>query len=67
MTKTSVLKLNPQEKCKLCTCSKSKILPYCDDTHREFNEKEGTSFKSIKIKNIGKEKIELEAESKLWD
>ena len=34
---------------KLCTCGESKILPFCDDSHRELNEKEGTNYKSIKI------------------
>ena len=36
---------------KLCTCGVSKILPLCDDSHRELNEKEGTNYKSIKILN----------------
>ena len=34
---------------KLCTCGESKILPFCDDYHRELNEKMGTNYKSIKI------------------
>jgi len=34
---------------KLCTCACSKILPFCDNSHREFNEENGTSYKSMKI------------------
>ena len=34
---------------KLCTCGESKILPFCDDSHRELNKREGTNYKSIKI------------------
>jgi CDGSH-type Zn-finger protein len=59
--------IEPEKKCKLCTCGKSKILPYCDDTHREINEKNSTNFKSIKLFNKGKQKIDLEVESKIWE
>ena len=34
---------------KLCTCGVSKILPFCDNEHREHNEKNNTNYKSIKI------------------
>jgi len=33
----------------ICSCGKSKTLPYCDNTHREINEKEKTCYKSVKI------------------
>jgi CDGSH-type Zn-finger protein len=58
------IEMEPETKCKLCTCGHSKSLPFCDDTHREINEKNNTGFKSIKLKNKGKEKIDLEVESK---
>ena len=32
------VKLKAGEKCSFCTCGKSKNLPYCDDSHRKFNE-----------------------------
>ena len=50
-------KIKIQGKVKLCTCGHSKTLPYCDDSHREVNEKEGTSYKSLKIKKEGDEYV----------
>ena len=34
---------------KFCTCGHSKQLPLCDNTHREINEENGTSYKSFKV------------------
>lgn len=33
----------------ICSCGKSKVLPYCDGAHREWNEENNSDFKSIKI------------------
>ena len=49
---------------KLCTCGESKILPFCDDSHRELNEKEGTNYKSIKI--APEEDATISVNSKNW-
>lgn len=56
--KARILKLKAGEKCSLCTCGKSKNLPYCDNEHRKLNEEKGTSYKSLKI--IPKSDAELE-------
>jgi CDGSH-type Zn-finger protein len=32
-----------------CTCGYSRIIPLCDGSHREVNEKEGTCYKSLKV------------------
>jgi len=49
----------------ICTCGKSKTLPYCDDTHREINEKEDTNYKSLKI--TSDKDVELTISSSTWD
>ena len=49
---------------KLCTCGESKILPFCDDSHRELNEKEGTNYKSIKI--FSEKDTTISVNSKNW-
>ena len=32
-----------------CTCGLSKVLPICDHSHREYNLKNNTNYKSLKI------------------
>lgn len=49
---------------KLCTCGASKIIPFCDDSHKLLNEKTGSNFKSIKI--IPENNITLKVLSKNW-
>ncbi|MEN9626334.1 MAG: hypothetical protein RL557_662 [archaeon] len=50
---------------KLCTCELSKILPLCDESHKEFNERHGTYYKSFKI--TPSEDIESVVSSKNWE
>ena len=33
----------------ICSCGLSKSLPFCDNTHRQFNDENGTEYKSVKI------------------
>ena len=47
--KAKEIHLKAGEKCSICTCGKSKTLPFCDNSHRKFNEEKGTNYKSLKI------------------
>jgi len=58
------VKLKAGEKCSFCTCGKSKNLPYCDDSHRKFNEENKTNYKSLKV--IPRSDVELEVFSSSW-
>ncbi len=33
----------------ICSCGYSKTLPYCDNQHRLYNQKNNTDYKSVKI------------------
>ena len=46
------------------SCGLSKNLPYCDNAHREYNAKEGTDYKSLKI--FPKEDTEVMVYSATW-
>ncbi len=61
------LTLKCHERKSICTCGHSKSLPYCDNTHREINEKYNAPFKSVKITNHSLEKISLEIECSNWN
>jgi len=63
--KNKIIKLKSNEKYAICTCGKSKNLPYCDNEHRKLNEEKSTSYKSLKI--IPKSDIELELYCSNWD
>ena len=63
--KIKTVKLKFDEKYSICTCGKSKNLPYCDNEHRKLNEEKGTSYKSLKI--IPKSDVELELYCSNWD
>ena len=43
------IKLKAGKKHGICSCGLSNTLPFCDNAHREFNETNGTQYKSIKI------------------
>ena len=43
------IKLYKGRKYSICSCGLSKTLPFCDNEHRPYNEKNGTDYKSIKI------------------
>ena len=48
----------------ICSCGLSRTLPFCDNSHREFNAENGTKYKSVKITSY-KEKI-VKVTSSKW-
>ena len=57
--------LKKNRRYKICTCGISKDLPFCDNEHKEYNIKNNTKFKSVKI--ISDCDITIKMESKKWN
>ena len=57
--------LEASKQYKICTCGASKQLPFCDNSHRQITEAEGTRFHSLKI--TPESDIEILVSSKNWD
>ena len=58
------IKLKGGKKYSICSCGLSKTLPFCDNTHREFNAENGTEYKSLKI--IPDSDINIQITSNKW-
>ncbi len=58
------IKLYKGGKYSICSCGLSKALPFCDNAHREFNVKNGTDYKSVKI--TAEDTVEVELNSAKW-
>jgi CDGSH-type Zn-finger protein len=58
------LSLVKGKKYSLCSCGLSLSLPYCDNEHREYNQKNNTNYKSLKI--VVDNDVEVELSSSLW-
>ena len=43
------IKLKAGKKYSICSCGLSNVLPFCDNTHREYNFTHKTDYKSVKI------------------
>ena len=43
------IKLKAGKKYSICSCGLSGSLPFCDNTHREFNAANNMEYKSVKI------------------
>ena len=43
------IKLKAGKKYSICSCGLSCSLPFCDNTHREFNAANNMEYKSVKI------------------
>ena len=58
------IKLKADKKYSICSCGLSKTLPFCDNSHREYNAINNTEYKSVKI--IPNCDIELDVTSNRW-
>ena len=59
------IKLQKHKKYSICSCGLSKTLPFCDHAHRDYNEKNGTNYKSVKI--IADETVTVNMDSSTWN
>jgi CDGSH-type Zn-finger protein len=48
----------------ICSCGLSNVMPYCDNSHRTFNENNNCSFKSIKL--ISDKDIDIAVSCSNW-
>ena len=53
------IKLKAGKKYSICSCGLSGNLPFCDNTHREFNSANNMEYKSVKITSEADSKIEV--------
>ena len=58
------INLKAGKKYSICSCGLSQSMPYCDNTHREFNAKNNTEYKSVKI--TPDSDTEIEVASSRW-
>ena len=58
------IKLKAGKKYSICSCGMSKSLPFCDNTHRTYNEKNQTNYKSVKI--IAEDTVMIDVNSSTW-
>ena len=63
--KAITIKLKAGEKLSICTCGKSKNIPFCDNEHRKVNEENGTNYKPLKI--MPKQDTEIMVYSSNWE
>lgn len=46
-----IIEMQPGESVKVCMCGQTKNPPFCDYSHREYNEKNNTSLKPVFVTN----------------
>ena len=51
--------LKAGKKYSICSCGLSGSLPFCDNTHREFNSENNMEYKSVKITSETTTEVEL--------
>ena len=58
------ISLKAGKKYSICSCGLSNTLPFCDNNHRDFNSKNNTQYKSVKI--IPEKDISVTLKSSNW-
>tara|TARA_B100000686_G_C15812137_1_gene489479 strand:+ start:145 stop:354 length:210 start_codon:yes stop_codon:yes gene_type:complete len=59
MDKKNRIKIKKNVKYSICSCGYSKKIPYCDNQHRIYNQKNNMNYKSVKIYATEDTEIEL--------
>tara|TARA_Y100000766_G_C18480098_1_gene399599 strand:+ start:364 stop:558 length:195 start_codon:yes stop_codon:yes gene_type:complete len=59
------IKLHKGKKYSICSCGLSKTLPFCDNEHRDYNDKNGINYKSVKV--IAEETVSIDVYSSTWN
>ncbi len=59
------IKLKAGKKYSICSCALSQTMPFCDNTHREFNATNGTEYKSVKL--IPDHDVNIQVTSSKWE
>ena len=65
MNKKNRIKIKKNVKYSICSCGYSKKIPYCDNQHRIYNQKNNIRYKSVKI--YGTEDTEIELTCSNWN
>ncbi len=58
------IKLKKGKKYSICSCGLSDSLPFCDNSHREYNTDHNANYKSVKI--IPREDVAVDVNSSCW-
>ena len=59
------IKIKKNVKYSICSCGYSKKIPYCDNQHRIYNQKNNINYKSVKV--YATEDTEIELTCSNWD
>ena len=65
MDKKNRIKIKKNVKYSICSCGYSKKIPYCDNQHRIYNQKNSMNYKSVKI--YGTENTDVELTCSNWN
>jgi len=65
MSEFKLKNIKKNKKYSICSCGLTKKLPFCDNSHRDYNKNNNCSYKSVKI--IVNDKNEIEVKCSNWD